>query len=100
MNLASNDIDTDVAGLLAEPHVGVLALTPSGGGAPLVAPVWYAPTPGGTIVVATARGSAKLRMLRAGAPATFLVHRVAILVLRPVGWRFVDLTRAPASAAS
>lgn len=66
--------ETEIADLLAEPHVGILGIGRRAEQAPVLAPVWYAMLPDGDIVVVTARPSSKVKLLEAGAPVTFLVH--------------------------
>lgn len=68
-------LDREIAELLDEPHVGILAIGRPFPDPPLVAPVWYAPLAAGSLVVVTGRSTAKVRMLEDGAPATFLVQQ-------------------------
>lgn len=68
-------LDGEIAELLDEPHVGILAIGRPFPDPPLVAPVWYAPLTDGSLVVVTGRSTAKVRILEDGAPATFLVQQ-------------------------
>lgn len=68
-------LDSEIAELLDEPHVGILAIGRPSPAPPLVAPVWYAPLTDGSLVVVTGRSTAKVRLLGGGASATFLVQQ-------------------------
>lgn len=73
MNLAMPE--HEIAELLDEPHVGILAISRSASAPPLVAPVWYAPLADGTLIVVTGRSTAKVQLLADGAATTFLVQQ-------------------------
>ena len=56
---------TEKQAFLAEPHVGVLALSRADAG-PLAVPVWYDYQPGGTLWFITGRSSLKGRLVALG----------------------------------
>ncbi|WP_151524278.1 pyridoxamine 5'-phosphate oxidase family protein [Serinicoccus kebangsaanensis] len=81
---------------LAEPHVGVLAVS-ADGGPPAATPLWYAVEPDGAVWLVTSATTRKARLLAASGAATLVVHTVSPRT------RFVsvdlELTdRAPATA--
>lgn len=60
---------------LAEPHIGALSVTEPGRG-PLVVPIWYQYTPGGTLWVLTGGQSRKARLIEAAGRFSLMAERV------------------------
>jgi PPOX class probable F420-dependent enzyme len=58
---------------LAEARVGVLAVA-ADDGAPVLTPIWYSYEPGGDVVIATGRDSAKTAPLRATGVASMCIQ--------------------------
>jgi nitroimidazol reductase NimA-like FMN-containing flavoprotein (pyridoxamine 5'-phosphate oxidase superfamily) len=62
--------------MLAEPHIGALAVDAGDGRAPLTVPIWYGYSPGGEIWVLTGRDSRKAELIERAGRFSLMVERL------------------------
>jgi hypothetical protein len=62
--------------MLAEPHIGALAVDAGDGRAPLTVPIWYGYEPGGEVWVMTGRDSRKAKLIERAGRFSLMVERI------------------------
>ncbi|MGV0700058.1 pyridoxamine 5'-phosphate oxidase family protein [Mycolicibacter sinensis] len=67
--------ETERQQFLADKHVAVLSVAADNGRPPASVPIWYDYTPGGDIVVNTAAGNRKARLIEQAGAVTLVVQR-------------------------
>ena len=62
--------------MLAEPHIGALAVDAGDGRGPVTVPIWYGYSPGGEVWVLTGRDSRKAQLIEQAGRFSLMVERI------------------------